>query len=504
MVFSSMIFLWVFFPTVFVLYKLLGLIPCGNKTLSDNTHLPLHIQAQNVLLLVASLLFYAWGEPRYVVIMLLTIVINYYAGRIIGYYRVSDNVKTQAPLILALTIVIDLGILGYFKYYETAILLLRSITGLNLASAVSIALPVGISFYTFQAISYVVDVYRGDTPAQRNLFLLALYISFFPQLVAGPIVKYTDIRQQLSSRTSNASQTAYGVKRFLYGLAKKVLIANYMAATVDVIFALPISDLSTPLAWAGAFLYTMQIYYDFSGYSDMAIGLGRMFGFMFPENFNLPYTSRSIREFWRRWHISLSTWFRQYVYIPLGGNRKGNMRTYINLMIVFLVTGVWHGAGLSFIMWGVYHGVFMLVERAGFGKVLDKPQNRMWSHLYTLFVVLIGWVLFRADRLVLALSYLRVMFVPQNPGIYSFFELVDAKTVMLFVVGILLCGVIQAVVADRRATEACDLFVADTTDQTEFSSLKEATTFAILLLLLVCCTSNLISGSYNPFIYFRF
>ena len=320
MLFSSMIFLWLFLPIILIVNRFL------------------RIKQQNLFLLLASLFFYAWGEPKYVLLMLFSIFINWGSGMILNAF------PAYKKMILWISIFLNLGLLGYFKYLGLFVRTVNHLFGADRLRQPDIALPIGISFFTFQALSYVIDVYRGECKAQKNIFDLALYISFFPQLIAGPIVKYKDVNEQITNRTVTLEKTAEGIRRFIYGLAKKVLISNILAQGADMIFALDMQEMTGTLAWTATFLYTFQIYYDFSGYSDMAIGLGKMFGFTFNENFNYPYISLSIREFWRRWHISLSTWFREYVYIPLGGNRKGTVRTYLNLGIVFFLTGIWHGA----------------------------------------------------------------------------------------------------------------------------------------------------------------
>ena len=330
MVFSSMLFLWIFLPLVLAVYYIS----------------PRRIR--NGILVLFSLLFYAWGEPVYIFLMLFSVAVTFTGGLLI---EKNPGRKRQ---ILVITLVINLALLGYFKY-------------LNI-----VALPIGISFYTFQALSYVIDVYRGEVQAQHNLGHMLLYISFFPQLIAGPIVKYRDIAAQITGRKETIQKFSAGVMRFCWGLGKKVLLANAFAEVVDEIFKYGPYAVTRKALWLGAVLYMMQIYYDFSGYSDMAIGLGKMFGFEFQENFNYPYTSHSVQEFWRRWHISLSSWFRDYVYIPLGGNRKGVICTYRNLLIVFFLTGMWHGAGPAFILWGLYHGLFLILERVWLGKRLKK------------------------------------------------------------------------------------------------------------------------------------
>ena len=333
-----MTFIFIFLPVVLAAYYLLR---------------PAY---RNTVLLMASLFFYAWGEPRYLLIMLFTITINYCGAMLIDTYR------SRAKLILCLSILANLGILVYFKYTNFIFENINALFRGNL-EFIHVIMPIGISFYTFQAMSYLVDVYRKDCSVQKNFYDLMLYIVLFPQMIAGPIVKYHDVEQQIKSRETTLEDFSAGLRRFIVGLAKKVLIANSMGAVVERIFTSDTATFSTPIAWLGAVAYTFQLYYDFSGYSDMAIGLGRMFGFRFLENFNYPYISSSITEFWRRWHISLSTWFKEYLYIPLGGNRCGNVRTYFNLFVVFVATGVWHGASWNFVLWGLWHGFFIILER---------------------------------------------------------------------------------------------------------------------------------------------
>ena len=303
----------------------------------------------------------------------------------------------KKKIVLIVAIIFNLMILGYFKYFSSMMGALNGLIGKELIQVKTIILPLGISFYTFQIMSYIIDLYRGEIKVQKNIFRLALYITFFPQLVAGPIVKYHDVENQIAHRECTPEKIGYGIKRFIYGLGKKVIISNSIASVVDTIFTNSVDTISTLWVWIGVFLYTLQIYYDFSGYSDMAIGLGKMFGFDFMENFNYPYISKSIQEFWRRWHISLSTWFKEYVYIPLGGNRKGKVRTYFNLWIVFALTGIWHGATLNFLIWGLWHGLFMFIERLGVKKLLDKNPLKIINYIYTMFVVIVGWAMFRCD-----------------------------------------------------------------------------------------------------------
>ena len=470
MLFSSMIFLWLFLPTVFLLYRLI----------KNNL-------ARNILLLVASLVFYGWGEPKYILLMIVSILMNYSFGLLIHYN------KKQIPRTLALffCIAINLMLLGYFKYFNFFVDIANSVTGTQIFAIRNIVLPIGISFYTFQALSYVIDLYRKQIQVQKNIYKVALYISFFPQLIAGPIVRYRDIEKQIDFRKIHPVQTAFGIKRFIYGLSKKVLIANSMALVVDQIYALSPEQLSSSLAWLAAICYTLQIYFDFSGYSDMAIGLGKMFGFTFLENFNYPYEATSIQQFWRKWHISLSTWFREYVYIPLGGNRKGPMRTYLNLVIVFFVTGLWHGASWNFVVWGLYHGFFLVIERLFLGKLLEKCKFKFINWIYMMLVVMIGWVIFRTDDLRSAYHMLKLMFgMSTASSSLSIMQFINVKGFVLLGAGILFSGLIQ-----KNKKLRFNLY--------DENKIKIAEIF-VLIALFSYCVFSLVSGTYNPFIYFRF
>lgn len=459
-----MIFLWIFLPVTIIGYYVLP----G--------------RCRNVFLLLASILFYSWGEPVYVFLMLLSIFVNWLIG--IGMEKYAG----QKKLLLLLAIVVNLSLLGYFKYAGFFINIVNDVTGMSLKS-VEIALPIGISFFTFQALSYVIDLYRGEYKAQKNVINLALYISFFPQLIAGPIVKYKDIDAQLTERTCSFTKMAEGIRRFIYGLGKKVIISNTLALSVDKIYALEYSELTGWLVWLSAICYSLQIYYDFSGYSDMAIGLGKMFGFTFQENFNYPYRAASIREFWQRWHISLSTWFKEYLYIPLGGNRKGKARTYLNLIVVFFATGLWHGASYNFVLWGLYHGFFSILERTGWKKWLER--HTFLAHLYTLLVVNFGWVLFRSDSLQETGVFIRRMLFPwnyQGTGVTWQYYLSN-KTILAVVLGVAGCGLFRGLA--------------------EKAGRKWNWGYSYLELLycsatFVLCLSMLASNTYNPFIYFRF
>ena len=471
MYFSSMTFLWIFLPATLLLYLLAERFQ--------------RISLENFVLLSASLIFYAWGEPFYIFLLLFSVLMNYVFGRLLEAERPRFR-----KWILACGVLSNLGLLAFFKYFNFFAGYINRFLGQDAVPLSEFTLPLGISFYTFQAMSYVIDVYRKEVTAQRNFFSLLLYISLFPQLVAGPIVKYKDIEEQIKYRTKTDAKRAYGVKRFIYGLGKKVLISNVMGKYVDMVLAFETKQLSTGLMWLVMIMYAFQIYYDFSGYSDMAIGLGSMFGFDFKENFHYPYISKSVREFWTRWHISLSTWFKEYVYIPLGGNRNGKWRTYRNLFLVFLLTGFWHGAGLNFVFWGIFHGCFMVLERIGFGKLLEKNPFKIFNHIYMAVTVVCIWTLFRIESMKAAGEYLKGMFIYQR-GEYNLFSCINPEIILLLVTAFLLCGVLQTAVP--RLKEA--LYQKE-----KVSAVESVGLLAILLLCVVTLSSN----SYNPFIYFRF
>ncbi len=461
MVFSTPIFLFLFLPAVLVLNYI---IPKK------------YIAAKNVVLLIASLFFYAWGEPRNVLLMLLSIAVNYVCGLLLGRF---DSDEKKRKVVLWVSVVFNLGLLFFFKYFSF-------VTG---GLFPVIKLPIGISFFTFQIMSYTIDVYRRSVEPQKSLLKLALYISLFPQLIAGPIVRYIDVEKQLTYRECTAEKTARGMIRFSMGLAKKVIISNTVAAICDGIFG---STNTVPAftAWVGVICYALQIYFDFSGYSDMAIGMGHMLGFDFLENFNYPYVSCSVQEFWRRWHISLSSWFRDYLYIPLGGNRRGKVRTYINLIIVFACTGLWHGASFSFIVWGLWHGLFLVIERLGFKKVLDKlPKFIGW--IYTMLVVLVGWVFFRADTLSAAMKYLGEMF-SFTGGVANGMAQFDNLSFIITVIAIVLCTPVYQ-------------FLKGKLEKTEVGKKAAFVIGAVLATGLFILSVIFLTGSgYNPFIYFRF
>lgn len=466
-----MTFLWVFLPITLLLY--LAASHFGKN------------MAGNAVLLLASLIFYAWGEPVYIVLLLISVLLNYSFGLLLGI----ESLRWKKG-VLALGVASNIGMLGFFKYFNFFASYINQALGCDAVPLSHFALPLGISFYTFQAMSYVIDVYRKEVNAQKNFFSLLLYVSLFPQLVAGPIVKYKDVETQILERTNTYEKRAYGVKRFLYGLGKKVLLSNVLGKYVDMILGIEPGQLSTGLVWMVMIMYTFQIYYDFSGYSDMAIGLGSMFGFEFKENFNYPYISKSIQEFWRRWHISLSTWFKEYVYIPLGGNRKGKARTYVNLFLVFLLTGFWHGASLTFLFWGLFHGFFMIVERLGFGKLLEKNPIKLFNHVYAWVVFVCGWVFFRMDGLRKGFQMIKAMFIYQK-GTHDVTTCLSMEVIAVLLLGFFLCGVLQTMFPKLKAA----LY-----DREETSALQIAVLFAIFFL----CIVSLSADSYNPFIYFRF
>lgn len=459
MVFSSSIFLFVFLPILLLIYFI-------TKE-----------KYNNLILLLASLLFYAWGEPKNIAVMLLSIVVNFAFG-----YAVEKDWKFKKPFLVA-AVVYNLGILYIFKYLIFTVGVINSFSGANIEMR-QIALPIGISFYTFQIMSYVIDVYRGKTKAQRNIFNLGLYISLFPQLIAGPIVRYIDVEGQIKSRTTSWDKATDGVVRFTIGFSKKVLIADQLSTLVDTAFTNSYPSIITN--WIGIAAYTLQIFFDFSGYSDMAIGLGKMFGFDFLENFNYPYISQSIQEFWRRWHISLSAWFRDYLYIPLGGSRKGDMRTYINLIIVFFLTGLWHGAGFNFITWGLFYVIFLIIERLGFKNVLIKLPRAI-RHVYSLLIIMMGWVFFRADNLGAAFRYIKGMFIASGKDLANFGFIMNRQYWFFLIAGIFFSMPhprIKALVHKN--------------------AVNELISNSLLMAVFIIAICYMVGSGHSPFLYFRF
>lgn len=471
MVFSSVPFLFFFFAIILFLYWVLR-----NHTV------------RNILLLVASLLFYAWGEPVYILLLVCSVLFNWGVALLMSRYPRADKWLT------VLAVVVNIGLLVVFKYSGFLVESVNAVCSLQLPVP-QIRLPIGISFFTFQALSYVVDVYRDRDHVQKNFFSLLLYVSFFPQLIAGPIVKYHDISEQLAAREFNLDRFTKGMKRFLYGLGKKVLISNTLAVVVDQTFGTTPSELTTPLAWLSALAYMLQIYYDFSGYSDMAIGLGCIFGFDFKENFDYPYAASGIKLFWRRWHISLSTWFKEYLYIPLGGNRKGKWRMLCNQLIVFAATGLWHGANVTFLIWGLFHGLFLILESnriLPIEKLSKNPFGKLLVGLYTWFVVLIGFTVFRADTLSYALSYYGVMF---TGGAAANAPLSAALSPWFWTI-LVLAIVFSFPIFPALRRKVC------ATPRGE--QLYTAVSYAFSFVLLLICMGALAADTYNPFIYFRF
>jgi alginate O-acetyltransferase complex protein AlgI len=466
MVFSTSSFLFVFLPLFLLSYALLPW--------------------RNAVALAFSLLFFAWGEGAYLLLLLLTIGFNYLIGARLGADR-------HRRYYLALGVAVNLGVLANYKYFG---FFLASVLGLPIPAADLPHLPLGISFFIFQSISYLVDVARGDSPRARSFFDLALYIAMFPQLVAGPIVRYASVAEAIRYREISATDVYRGITLFVLGLSYKVLLANNAAEVADEAFALGVDQLSTANAWTGIAAYTLQIFFDFAGYSLMAIGIGRIMGFHFPKNFDYPYVSRSVTEFWRRWHMSLSSWFRDYLYIPLGGNRKGPVRTYVNLFTVFLLCGLWHGAAWTFIVWGVLHGLVLALERAGLER-LTRQLPRPLQHAYTLILVMVGWVIFRAESFDQAAYYLQAMFSAVPAEGLAFARLASHENVFYLLLGVVFCLPLLERSATLRNGE--DLEGARIMGRAQV--LRSG---ALILGLLFLCSMYIVSGTYNPFIYFRF
>lgn len=470
MLFTSPVFLFIFLPFVIIIYFLTPK------------------KYRNLILLISSLIFYAWGEQEIVVIMLVSIVTDYLAGKIIYSGRKKIG--------LILSISINLLMLTIFKYFSFIVdnlnVLLDTLGApiLFTNGTPEISLPIGISFFTFQTMSYTIDVYYGKAEHSKNIIDFGTYVTLFPQLIAGPIVKYVDISEQLKERNIDLSDLSIGIERFIIGLSKKLIFANYFGLISDTTFnRYEVWDLSSGAAWLGMICYTLHIYFDFSGYSDMAIGLSRIFGFKINENFNYPYISRSIKEFWRRWHISLSTWFRNYLYIPLGGNRISTVRTYQNLLIVFFVTGLWHGAAWNFIVWGMFHGLFLIIERVFLGDLLAKIP-KFFSFAYTLIVVIVGWVFFRVESMAESLGIIKLMFVPTK-GKVNYDFLLTNEGYFLIPIGIIFCTPLLPKIKEKLKKY----------DQSSILNLL----FKLSLVILLLYNIGLIaSQNYNPFIYFRF
>lgn len=475
MLFSSTIFLFVFLPIVIGVYFFL---------LKD------HIQLQNIFLLIVSIGFYAWGEPKFVFVMLLSIVANYLFARLIGF---SPAQKRKIWLIVS--VVFNIGILFVFKYLNFVIRNFNLLLGDDILPQTHIVLPIGISFFTFQAMSYVIDVYRKQVPPQKSILNVALYISFFPQLVAGPIVRYETIGDRMQKRLITAENFSDGIKKFIIGLGKKVIISNQLALVADTAFNAMKNgeDISVLFAWTGAIAYTLQIYFDFDGYSQMAIGLGKIFGFDFPENFNYPYVSKSITEFWRRWHISLSTWFRDYLYIPLGGNRVNSTGKHIrNLFVVWLATGIWHGANWTFVLWGLLYFVLLIFEKYSCIYQSIKKAPSIIQHGYALFIVILSWVIFRADSVTLAGEYILQMFGRGDVLIDQYAVQYLCEYKVFFIIAI-----VSALSVLKKVSEKSQ-------DKMILQTIKILIEPFVYMFIFIVATVYLVTGGYNPFIYFNF
>ncbi len=461
MVFSSLLFMFIFLPVFFVIYYV---SPKGIR---------------NLVLLIASLIFYAWGEPIYIFIMLFSTVFDYIIGLFIHRFREK---KSIARIFLITSVVVNLSLLGFFKYTDFFISNINGIFGASIG-LLNIALPIGISFYTFQTMSYTIDLYRGKIGVQKNIISFGAYISMFPQLIAGPIVTYSHVEKEINQRTISWDKFGEGTMRFIEGLGKKVLIANNIGLLWENVKALPQSELTLVGSWLGIMAFALQLYFDFSGYSDMAIGLGKMMGFQFPENFNYPYISRSITEFWRRWHITLGSWFREYVYIPLGGNRVGSIRLYMNLFVVWFLTGFWHGAGWNFIIWGLYFSVLLVLEKSFLIKAFERLPAFV-SRIYLIVAVLISWVFFSLEKMDLIGQYLRTMF-----GLGGT-EIINNNTLYL-----ILNYLVLFIIAVLFATPLMDRMRG---------KINRWVLYGFYMTVLFLSTAYLVDSTFNPFLYFRF
>jgi alginate O-acetyltransferase complex protein AlgI len=473
MVFSSLLFLFVFLPVVTGLYFVTPR------------------KWRNLLLFVASLIFYGWGEPVYITIMLFSTVLDYCCGWAAGHFN-SIGKNGRARIAVAVSVVINLALLMTFKYTDFIVGNLNQVFGLAIPLA-HLPLPIGISFYTFQTMSYTLDVYRGEAPVQKNIVSFGAYVTLFPQLIAGPIVRYQTIAEEMQNRTVNAAEIASGTRRFVIGLAKKVLLANNIGLIWSQVKGLDPAHIPALTAWLGIIAFAFQIYFDFSAYSDMAIGMGRIFGFHFLENFNYPYMADSITDFWRRWHISCGTWFREYVYIPLGGNRRGLAMQLRNIMIVWMLTGIWHGASWNFLLWGLYFGIFLTLEKFVFKSLLDRLQL-VWRRFYTLLVVVISWVLFEFTALPHGLAFLRSMFGFSQAGLF------DNQSLYLMYTNLALFAV-AIVGSTNLPRRLCQKWLAMAGGWRRLAGVMEPVAMTVLVLL---STAFLVDSSYNPFLYFRF
>ena len=494
MLFSSMIFLWVFLPIVLVINYAFNLIVKNHK---------LKMRLKNTFLLIASLFFYACGGIYYLSIMICSIIINYVGGYVIS--KLGDDKNINQKIVLIITVALNLLILGYFKYFNMIVVIIEQMMehndfvtfwhnilymkGTGALGLKEVILPIGISFFTFQAMSYVIDVYRCDAKAQKNILDFGLYVALFPQLIAGPIVRYHDVALQINDRNETSDKFRRGIKRFCYGIGKKVLIANTFALVVDKIWVLDLSNIGSAIAILATISYAFQIYYDFSGYSDMAIGLGLMFGFEFKENFNYPYLSSSITDFWRRWHISLSTWFKEYVYIPLGGNRHGLFKTCLNLMIVFLLTGIWHGANFTFILWGIIYGIIQIIEKLFLLKILKANKLKFLNFIYMMIITLLLFMLFRSNNIHEAGLIFSQYFIPTSK--YNVLSYISMKYIITLIVAILSMGVIQNIFKNLY-------------DKIKNNTVVNAIDALLQFMILFLAIISIVDGTYNPFIYFQF
>ncbi len=467
MVFSSLMFLFVYLPITLAVYYLAPL------------------KARNLILLLVSLVFYGWGEPVYILIMFASIAIDYVHGRLVEKYKAKGDDRKARRAVLS-SVLFNLALLFFFKYFDFAVENLRRVPALSGLRPLGLALPIGISFYTFQTMSYTIDVYRGQAKAQKSVVTFGAFVTLFPQLIAGPILQYRDLDDQLRSRAHTVDKFASGVEIFCVGLAKKVLLANSIGSLWDVYKAMDMSSLTTLGAWMGVLAFTFQIYFDFSGYSDMAVGLGRMFGFEFMRNFNYPYISKSITEFWRRWHISLGSWFRNYVYIPLGGNRKGVKRQLFNILVVWAATGFWHGASWNFLLWGLYFAAILMLEKLFLLKWLEKTP-RVVQHVYALFFIVVGWALFGLEDLHQCGAYLGAMF-GRGAGLWSALDGYELSNYMAMLPALVIGSTPLAARLWQRLSARA----------------KGGAALALAAVCLVVCTAYLVDATYNPFLYFRF
>lgn len=468
MIFSSVLFLYIYLPLVLLIYQLTPL------------------RYRNLSLLIVNLIFYGWGEPVYILLMFLSIGIDYVNGYYVGKYRDTDRKKAKRFVIIS--VVMNLSLLGFFKYYDFIAASLNSLMNMQLLQPLGLALPIGISFYTFQTMSYTIDIYRNQADAQKSIINFGTYVTLFPQLIAGPIVRYNDVADQLGHREIDSDMFAYGIQRFVLGLAKKVLLANNIGLLWETVQKMDFGTMSVLSAWLGIIAFAFQIYFDFSGYSDMAIGLGKMFGFSFLENFNYPYISKSITEFWRRWHISLSVWFKEYVYIPLGGNRHGTWRMIFNLAVVWMLTGFWHGASWNFLWWGSYFGILLIIEKLFLKQWLDKCPSVV-GHSYTMILVLISWVLFALNDGEAITAYLRAMFSLNGNAVADHTSLYLLANYAMLLIVLVLASLPLGKKLFHRYVQGKKLY---------------ALVPFVLAILLLASTAYIVDASYNPFLYFRF